>query len=250
MEYPALRTRLAAEAARFQDAAAAADPDAAVPTCPAWTTTDLLDHVIDVYDHKIASIRSGAAPGGDYRTPRPGTLLDQYAGALADLLAVFDDTTPDSPAYAWPGAEPTVGFWIRRLTHETLIHRVDAELAAARAPGPIDAALAEDGIDEMLTVILDRGLSAHREHVSPALESHAGLVVALDTGDRSWTVRVGDGTVDVADGARPDAQALVRAEAGAVLQWLWQRLPAQALPAEGDAGRAAALHAVMGAFGG
>ncbi len=50
--------------------------------------------------------------------------------------------------WAW-GADRHVRFWSRRMVHETLMHRIDAELALGRTPA-LDAALAVDGIDEFL----------------------------------------------------------------------------------------------------
>lgn len=236
------------EAARLRTAAVAAAPDATVPTCPAWTAADLLDHVTETYDHKIQSMRLLKDPGEDFRIDRPGSAVEQFDGALADLLTEFDDRGPDSLAYTWYGPDQTVGFWIRRMAHETLIHRADAELAAGRAIGPVDPGLAVDGIDEMATVMLTWGSRAYRDWAAEALADHDGLTVALATGTRSWTVRVEAGTVSVADGTAPDVQAQVSGDAGGLLLWLWRRVPADAPAIGGDASRAAALYDLIGVF--
>jgi uncharacterized protein (TIGR03083 family) len=248
MDFTALRGHLVAEAARLQTAAAAAAPDAAVPTCPEWTAADLLDHVTETYDHKIQSMRLLKAPGDDYRIARPGTPAEQYTAALADLLREFDQRGPDSLAYTWYGPDQTVGFWIRRMAHETLIHRVDAELAAAAPVGPVEEGLAVDGIEEMLQVMLTWGSRAYRESLAPVLAGNDGLAVALDTGGRSWTVRVGAGAVSAETGVGADAQAVVSGSAGEVLLWLWRRVAPDAVKVEGDADRAGALYESIGAF--
>lgn len=248
MDFPALRAHLVAEAARLRTAAATAAPDAKVPTCPAWTAADLLDHVTETYDHKIQSMRLLKAPGEDFRIDRPGTLAEQFDAALADLLAEFEDRGPDSLAYTWYGPDQTVGFWIRRMAQETLIHRTDAELAAAQAISPIDPTLAVDGIDEMLTVMLTWGSRAYRDWVAEPLADNDGLTIALHTGTDAWTVRVAAGTITVDEGIAPDAQAHVRGEAGDLLLWLWRRVPADSLAVGGDATRAAALYDLIGAF--
>jgi len=248
MDFPALRGHLAAEAARLQAAAAAAAPDAPVPTCPDWTAADLLDHVTATYDHKIQSMRHLKDPGEDFRIARPGTPAEQYAAALADLEAEFDARGPESLAFTWYGPDQTVGFWIRRMAHETLIHRVDAELAAGSPAGPVDAALALDGIDEMAQVMLTWGSRAYREWVAPVLAGNDGLAVALETDGRAWTIRVADGTVTADDGAAADAQAVVSGTPGEVLLWLWRRAESDAVKVDGDAGRAAALYELINAF--
>jgi uncharacterized protein (TIGR03083 family) len=248
MDFTTLRTHLAAEAARLQAAAAVAAPDATVPTCPEWTAADLLDHVTETYDHKIQSMRQLKNPGEDFRIARPGTLAEQYTAALADLEAEFDARGPESLAYTWYGPDQTVGFWIRRMAHETLIHRVDAELAAGVPVGPVEAGLALDGIDEMAQVMLTWGSRAYREWVAPVLDGNDGLAVALETGGRAWTIRVAGGAVDADTGIAGDVQAVVTGTEGEVLQWLWRRVAAEAVKVDGDADRAAALYELIGAF--
>jgi len=44
------------------------------------------------------------------------------------------------------------GFWVRRMAHETIVHRADARHAAGDATD-IPADLAADAIDEWLTVM-------------------------------------------------------------------------------------------------
>ena len=56
--------------------------------------------------------------------------------------------SPDQPTWAW-GADQHACFWQRRLLHETVIHRADADLALGREP-TIDANVAIDGVDEFL----------------------------------------------------------------------------------------------------
>ena len=82
-------------------------------------------------------------------------LLDR---AYAALTAEFAARSPESPAFTWYGPDQTVGFWIRRMAQETVIHRVDAELGAGVASiAPIPADLAHDGIDEFLVAFVEYG---------------------------------------------------------------------------------------------
>lgn len=128
------------------------DPDAGVPGCPGWTTTDLLHHVGSVFGHKLAALRTGAEPaeGSWQSSPAdgedPATWFRALAADLAEQLARRD---PAEPTWSWWPAEQTVGFWQRRMAQEALVHRVDAE-SAVGAVGPVDPTLARDGVDELL----------------------------------------------------------------------------------------------------
>lgn len=84
-----------------------------------------------------------------------------------------------------PAAEKVAASWARRQAHELLVHRCDLESAAGVAHPPVDTALAEDGVEELLTVVVPRG--AHTEPLSTARAAVA--VTGSDTG-RTWSVRV------------------------------------------------------------
>lgn len=83
----------------------------------------------------------------------------------------------------FPGDEITVGDWVRRMAHESAIHRLDAESALTPVPATMfPAEFAADGVDEYLTFLTPmRTLTA----------TTAGIVhvTATDTG-RAWTIRL------------------------------------------------------------
>ncbi|MFC7714563.1 maleylpyruvate isomerase family mycothiol-dependent enzyme [Nonomuraea recticatena] len=144
---------LAADYSLLRKAAAAGDPAAPVPSCPGWSAADLLTHITAVYMHKTVTMRTGSYP--DPWDPdlsgEPLAVLDAAYGALT---AEFATRPADSPALTWFEPDQSVGFWIRRMAHESVIHRVDAELAAGLPVTPIPADLAADGVDEVLTAFL------------------------------------------------------------------------------------------------
>ncbi|WP_199036603.1 maleylpyruvate isomerase family mycothiol-dependent enzyme [Glycomyces salinus] len=249
MDFPSLRTHLAAEADALKAAAARADPDARVPSCPDWTATDLLDHVTEVYDHKTQCMRLLREPEDGERLEREGGPAERFDAALAGLLAEFDARHPEDLSHTWYGPDQTVGFWIRRMAAETVVHRADAELAAVETIGPVDPGLGADAADEMLRIMVEWESRVSRDELAEVLADAAGLVVAVDAGERAWTVRVGAEAAEVADGIDADAQATVSGTPGEVLMWLWRRLPAEALTVEGDAAKSAALHAMLAEFG-
>ncbi|NEB76745.1 hypothetical protein G3I40_16165, partial [Streptomyces sp. SID14478] len=58
---------------------------------------------------------------------------------------------PDAPCWSWSWQQDT-GFWARRMTHETVIHRADAA-RAAKAAFDVTPAVAADAIDEWLRIV-------------------------------------------------------------------------------------------------
>lgn len=167
---------------------------APVLPCPGWTAQDLVRHVVQVYAHKSAVLRAGKAVlGGDVEAAEDAPFLeaierhDAVVADLADLLAGLD---LDAPAWTWmEGAgESTVGAWARRMAHEALMHRVDAELTAGLPVSPVDEVLAIDGVNEVLTWM------AGDPDVVASDEASSGSpgTVLLDYGNGAWLVELGD----------------------------------------------------------
>lgn len=77
--------------------------------------------------------------------------------AYGELRAEFSVREPDSPTPTWFAADQTVAFWIRRMAQETVVHRIDAELAAGLPVTAVPEDLAIDGIDEVLNRMLAFG---------------------------------------------------------------------------------------------
>ena len=137
--------------------AASQDLAAAVPGCPGWTVRDLLSHVIGVYRHKVVALDLGEQPPqrafGDWGElavdEDPREVLGTEYAALRERLTARDALTP---TWAWWPTEQTLGFWIRRMAHETAVHRWDAESAVHGLDGaaPIPDDVATDGVDELL----------------------------------------------------------------------------------------------------
>ena len=140
-------------------AAESAPLDTPVPSCPGWDLGKLVRHTGRVHRHVTAVIaqRVTEAPArglGNGEQPtdgaEPPAWIAWYRSGADALLAVLDDTPPDTPVWSW-GHDQTVAFWGRRMAHETVIHGVDAQLAVG-APFDIEAPLAVDGLDELLEI--------------------------------------------------------------------------------------------------
>lgn len=184
------RRHIQREADRFGVVLAAADPASPVRTCPDWKAADLLRHLTEVHQFWAAVIgdRLTASGVADFEKTRPslpddpGRLQDLRRQATADLLTALSDRDPAEQAWSWFPPDQTVGFTWRMQTHEATMHRVDAELAAGLAIGPIDAEVAADGIDHVLDVMW--------AWVPPEVPRRRTGTVALEATDtgRSWLV--------------------------------------------------------------
>jgi uncharacterized protein (TIGR03083 family) len=234
MESARLLTCLATDYARLRSVATH-DLDAAVPSCPGWTVTDLVRHVGHVYLHKVECMRQQAFPD-----PWPPDLEGEESIALLDrayaaLRAEFAERAPTDPAATFIDHDQTVGFWIRRMAQETVIHRVDAELALGQPIAPIPDDLGADGIDEILTLFVGYASRKWPEEFEPALKDAAGRTVAVTAGSQSWLITATTAAIDVvgpeaqavdgstASAAAGSADTTVSGEPGAVLRWLWAR---------------------------
>lgn len=229
MEYSRFLDCLAADFARLR-AVVPIDLTAAVPSCPGWTVADLTRHVGQVYLHKTLAMREGAEPDTwpppELADSEPLALLDR---AYAGLTAEFAARKPADPAGSWYSPDQTVGFWIRRMAQETVIHRIDAELGTGQPVAPVPADLAVDGIDELLKVFVAFSVAEWGSYFTDILDGSPGRTYTVRTDGAAWRARTGPGLFAVEDGAVEDgagddaADVLVTGPPAAVLRWVWNR---------------------------
>ena len=117
-----------------------------------------------------------------------------------------------------PAAEKVAASWARRQAHELTVHRMDLEAAAGVPHAPVAVDLAEDGVDELLGIIVPRW--AHKEPLTSADSTVA--VTATDSG-RSWSVRVDHGQVAITPDRSDTADAYLSGPATQLLLRLWGR---------------------------
>ncbi|GAA2393010.1 maleylpyruvate isomerase family mycothiol-dependent enzyme [Nonomuraea africana] len=247
MNHSRLLECLAADYSLLRRAASASDPAAPVPSCPGWSAADLLTHITAVYLHKTVTMRTGAYP--DPWDPdlsgEPLAVLDAAYGALT---AEFAARPADSPALTWYEPDQSVGFWIRRMAHESVIHRVDAELAAGLPVTPIPDDLAADGVDEVLTAFLAYEAAQSPKEFAELEGGHlAGPggeeTIVVRAGEREWTVRPTPTSVRITQGGAGNPRAVVAGEPADVLLWMWGRGGSVAV--EGDPDWAAYLRRML-----
>ncbi|MCG6493793.1 maleylpyruvate isomerase family mycothiol-dependent enzyme [Kitasatospora sp. A2-31] len=226
------RAAVATETARFVAVVRGADPATAVPGCPGWSLADLVRHAGSVQRWFSVLLRGRIqepprSRDVDLRLP---TGEDGWADWLADsateAAGAFTATDPDTPMWAW-GADPHARFWARRMLFETLVHRVDAELALGIRP-VIDRALAVDGVDEFLVNLPFAASFAPK--VANLRGNGETIRFRTVEGGGDWLVRLGpDGFGLDPDGGRADAaDATVRGAAADLLLLVYGRLPLNA----------------------
>lgn len=203
---------------------AAADLGARVPSCPDWSVADLVAHTGGVHRWVAEMVRTHA----DARLPReslaaPPTgpaALAWFDEGLAELLEVLTAADPDAPVWNWSGVDLRAGWWPRRMAHETAVHRWDAE-SAAGIPSPIDAELAADGIDEVLTIHLPNDFA-----YNPDDTRHGTVHLHCTDTDGEWLVTLHPNGVDVRrEHAKGDAA--LRGTASDLDLYCWGRATAQ-----------------------
>jgi uncharacterized protein (TIGR03083 family) len=224
MEFPQFLDCLAADFARLRTVVSI-DLGAAVPSCPGWSVADLTRHVGQVYLHKTVAMREGAEP--DPWPPRgladeePLALLERAYAGLIEEFAAHD---PADPAGTWYAPDQTVGFWIRRMAQETVIHRIDAELATGQPVAPVPDDLAVDGIDELLKVCLAYGVAEWGDYFTDILADSPGWTYTVRTDGATWRARSGPGVFAVEDGTSDEeADATVSGPPTDLLRWVWNR---------------------------
>lgn len=231
--------RLAATVDRFAATVDELDPLAPVPTCPDWTVTSLVEHVVAIHRWVVHVLETGAAhPEESATAPDAGALGDWYRSEAARMQRLMADADPAAPCWNFARVSETYAFWPRRQTHEVTVHTFDAASAAGRELG-LDAAIAADGIDELLTVFGVR-MAARGQ---PA-ELAAPIVIAPNDVDDAWTVGPATepgGPVTVTTARVDTVAASVHGTASDVLLVLWKRLPVERVSIEGDSAVAAAF---------
>ncbi|WP_051808650.1 maleylpyruvate isomerase family mycothiol-dependent enzyme [Actinoplanes subtropicus] len=167
-----------AETARLAAAAAQRPTDGKIETCPEWTVRDLVTHVGT--GHRLAAgiIEERRDRPAEYRLiaapDEPADWPAWLAEGARRLNAAVDDLGFDGRVWSWQPKHQTAGFWQRRMLHDLIVHRFDADPAGDLAPD-----LAADGIADLLLAL---GYFPRFKGAGESL-----LFTATDTG-QSWHV--------------------------------------------------------------
>lgn len=227
METSELRRHLGLEYERFRSVLPSTGlTDLRVPSCPEWSLDDLVQHLGEVYWHKVDCIRLNARP-----TVEPDlsglTSVQVLEQGWARLNETFDEYPPQSPAWTWFEPDQSVAFWIRRMAHETAVHRFDAELSASKGQPPtgIDAELAEDGLDEVLTAMVVTD-------VEPGEYPEGHPDIELRVPGRSWFIHFEPEALRISDQGKP--ATVIHGAPSDLELWLYNRKGGDGLRFTGD----------------
>jgi uncharacterized protein (TIGR03083 family) len=154
-----LQRELTAQTAAFAAAVARLellDPPPTLRTCPDWSVRDIVEHVgrahrwaAEIIERRIDHpfpLPQVTAPDGP-----PAARTQWLTEGAARLNLAATDLGPEGAVWTW-SADRTARFWVGRIMHDTLIHRVDAELGLAAEPA-VEADLAADGVRDLLHTI-------------------------------------------------------------------------------------------------
>lgn len=180
---------LAQEVPTFASVIDGADMSAPVRSCPGWSVGQLVLHLGTIHrwaEHLVRTAAQRYMPSNalDLGGARPTAEWISSGGEL--LVQALRAADPSTPMWAW-GPDQHARFWSRRQLHETLVHRVDAELALGREP-VVDPAVAADAVDEFL---FNLGAAVVFSPLVANLKGHGEVLRAQATDQhRSWDVRL------------------------------------------------------------
>lgn len=249
LEFPDLLRLIDERSTAFRTAVAAAPSlDAPVPTCPGWTLFDLVKHLGGGDRFWAAIVGAGPADGppaeaaaarAALEVPQEReALLAWLAASTQLLLNALREAGPESGCWTWwPTSQSpqTAGGVARHRVQETAVHTYDVQFAEG-APQPLPVEVALDGVEEFLFTVC--ATQSAWPHEPTAFDFHAAE-------GRSWRLTVdGDGArvtripaPTAATGEDSDAAgASVHGTASELVLYLYDRIQAESLQVDGDAG--------------
>lgn len=216
--------QLATEGRRLGDVAAV-DLALPVPSCPGWTQADLLRHVGRIYRWAHRNVSAAADERqslGELEMPSDDEVVEWFHAGLEQLVALLEDTSPDTELWTY-GTDGTARFWFRRMAHESLVHRWDAQ-AARNDEEAIDADAAVDAIDDFLDV--------HILHPGTLAEAESVLHVRAEDANADWSLD--PEFADELGRGFAEGDAHLSGPASDLLLTLWRRIDPDSVRWEGD----------------
>lgn len=239
-EYQAMIRR---EADLVLAALAGADETARVPACPDWNVRELVAHLGGVHNWaglNASSGLDGVSPRHPWlELPDDAALAEWYAARADRLLEVLAATDPEEPCWTMQKGFRTAGFWSRRQSHETAMHRNDV-VAALGGAYSYETGHAADGIGEIFDVFLYR----RKVYGRPRVDIDVPVLIECSDWPARWLFAPHDSDPDLHDARGPvlsddqaaSAAAALRGPAAGLLLTFWQRQSAEeaGLTADGD----------------
>ena len=234
---------------RLAESAAAAGPDAAVPTTPEWTVAELVEHVgqtqhwvAEIVERRITDPTQLPTEMAVLPTD-PGDWQAWLSESAQRVTSALSDDALDAPVFNAAADERTGGqFWMSSVLNETVVHGFDAAHAANR-PADIDADIAAALISNHLAMLTSPTWEMQRPESANAIRGTGQTLqwVATDTADDAgaWFVERRPEGATWQPGTQ-QADVTVTGPAQSLLLTLTRRLPladreATDISVEGDA---------------
>ena len=233
---------------RLAESAAAAGPDAAVPTAPKWTITELVEHlgqtqnwVAEIIERRITDPTQ--LPTEVVALPSdPGEWQAWLAESAQRVVSACSDDALDAPVLN-PSADERTGtrFWLSSMLNEAVVHGFDAAAVAGR-PADVDPDIAAALISNHLALLTAPTWELQRSESAHAIRGTGQTLqwVATDTADGAgaWFIERRPDGATWQPGTRP-ADVTVTGPARSLLLTLTRRLPltdreATGISVEGD----------------
>ncbi|MFF4540532.1 maleylpyruvate isomerase family mycothiol-dependent enzyme [Streptomyces aureus] len=249
LTFPVLLRLIDERAGAFRAAVASAPSlDAQVPTCPEWTLFDLAQHIGDGRRDWAATVAAGPAPAksaaeGAPAVPREREALSAWlAASTQQLLDALEEAGPDRGCWTWWGASQSpenCGSVARHQLQQMAVHTYDAQITVGD-PEPLPTDVALDGVEEFLfTCVATPSPWPHKPTAFEfhATEGHSWRLTVDGDGARTTRIPVPGSSPVAAAGEGPDAVGVsVRGTASELVLFVYDRIPADSLQLEGDAG--------------
>ncbi len=197
-------------------AAARAEPDAPVPSCPGWDRRTLVKHLCVPYGWATAQALAGPDERRGFKdAARPAEeddVFEFFEAATDRVVAALG--AMDAAAMFPTFVGPRPGAWYaRRMALETAVHRWDA------VGGPIDAALAVDGVHELLDELAPMLPPDAFGGTASSVHLHA-----TDHDDGEWLVQLGPEAL-TSERRHAKGDAAIRGTASDLYLFAWNRVP-------------------------
>jgi uncharacterized protein (TIGR03083 family) len=206
-------------------AAAIPETPVEVPSCPGWSTNDLAKHMAHVYLGQAYVVETGSqAENKEHLAlyPRTYDAMEFMTWGFEAITKALDINRTERPTWSWHHNDHSVDFWFRRMAHETVIHRIDAEQAVSTV-SKIDEVFALDGVDEVLDFLPLMGSWPEVPNVDFGIVS---IVATTKSRSQVWDLNFTDkaATVSAADQANASARLVISGDAEAMDLYLWGRI--------------------------
>ncbi len=214
------------QTAQFVALARDADLDQRVPSCPEWDLRRLVEHVGQAHRFAASHVErrvTALHEVGPFE-PMTGTVADWLVGGAERLVAAVTESGPDAEVWNFTGVDQRARFWLRRMVHETAVHRADVALTVA-APYRLDADVAADAISEWLSLVTSPGAAARRPDLVGEMTG-TGQTLHLHATDTpgEWLIERGPEAVTWTHGHRK-ADVAARGTAADLLLMVFGRIP-------------------------